>query len=112
MKQNFNIISNLDISTVTNYIEKEINPGNSCRVEIQVDWSNLTGTLDCEIAVYERVSNMSMYLLAYDDSTEVCSTASGNHIFLWPDWMGDCIKIRITKNNTTGGIININCSIK
>jgi len=96
-------ISNFSTASATTEYE-ELKLINVDRIEIQVDWAGLTGTLDGVINIFQRQESSMTYILA--DAVEMSAlldTASGSKLFTLWKWTASDIKIQIVKNNLTGG---------
>ena len=119
---NFKFIDALDIATLgttyakdTTGIEYANLMRKQDRVEVQIDWAGLTGTLNATLLIQQRgYDDMQWNSL---DATEgnmlkTLSTASGSvTITLWT-WTGSDLRLLITKNGCTAGIINISLGIR
>jgi hypothetical protein len=92
--------------------------GQADRVEVQVDWAGLTGTLDGTVQIQQRgASDMQWVCL---QPTEVdpgsmiktLNTAAGSYVFTLWSFTGENLRILFTKNNCTGGTLNASVGIR
>jgi hypothetical protein len=115
---NVKIITSLNIANVTgsySYVKTYLSDVKV--VNIQVDWSGLTGTLDGYIKISQRNESTMQWLCVDSTSTTnsfkiTLSTATGHHDFLLPYWGGSDFQILFVKNNCTGGYINASCGVR
>lgn len=88
------------------------------RLGLTIDWAELTGTRDIRVDVYQRSDeNGAWYQFNTDTakgdvSFKVLDTVAGSYSFKWPEWDEEAVKIKITKNNTTGGTIKVNLAMR
>jgi hypothetical protein len=115
---NIQIVKSLNIANVTISHSDSIKYLNNCKaLEIQVDWSGLTGTLNSYIKIMQR-NAVTMKWLCVDTASNdqsfkiVLSTTSGSHLFSFPWWTGSDFEILFVKNSTTGGYINASYGIR
>jgi len=103
----------VDFSTTPSASYEYLGRVNDDRIEIQVDWINLTGTLDAKVEVFQRLeSTMEYRIIDLIETIKVMNTTSDGVFFpLWK-WCGLDLKIVVTRNNTTGGTVNVALGIR
>jgi hypothetical protein len=123
IKENTKVINNLAVKNVTkDSVELRIQPyihipserDNRAEkvkvnvVEVQLDWSGFTDTLNSVVQVWQRtLPTMNYYLYDQVKSQKTISTASGNYLFTWSKWAGSDLKIVFLKNKADSGSVNV-----
>ena len=74
-------------------------------ISVQLDWKNLTGTLDAKIEFIQR-NDYSLRWVNQAVLTTIMDQASDSVIFEDLDFCCDIIGVRITMNGCTGGEIS------
>jgi hypothetical protein len=85
------------------------------RVEVQVDWAGLTGTLDTTVQIQQRGEGTMQWncIDATDGNLlKILKTAAGTFTFTMWTWTGDDLRVLITKNNCTGGTLNFSIGMR
>jgi len=111
---NFKLFTNVDISGITTskVVAEQTSLDDYGSMEIQVDGTDLTGTPDAQVKIYQRVEHTMEYTCLETDETlsnamiKTLSSTSGTHTFLLWAFHATDIQVEIIKNNCTGGLVN------
>jgi len=110
---NYILINNLNVSTISGTYTRELLDLTINRVEVQIDWSGLTGTLDANIQIQQRMAiGMNYTCVDVESLLKIMDTSSGSFTFLMYQWTAQAMNILINKNGCTGGTINVGVGIR
>jgi hypothetical protein len=116
---NLKLVHNLSMASLTDTGKLVISPLRILnKVEIQVDWTSLTGTLDAVIKIEQRdYSDMQWVCLQPVETdpgnlVKTLSTAAGSYVFTLWAFCGSDMRLLIIKNSCTGGIINASLGLR
>lgn len=100
-------ITNNSISTFPTVRDFTIFSGkNQNIVSIHVDWEGLTGTLDATIQILQKNDDLLKWV-EISELSVILDTASDSIILENSEWGGETLGLRFTKNNCTGGVLNV-----
>lgn len=100
-------IKNQPIADLQSIQEFEIFTGKEPNIlSIQLDWEGLTGTLDSTVQVLQK-NDPALKWSEIQELSVILSTASDSIILENSEWGGEVLGIKVTKNNCTGGILNV-----
>lgn len=99
-------LKNYDLSEVNGSVEIAlIEALNYNSVSVQLDWKNLTGTLDATIQFIQR-NDYSLRWVNQPILAHIMDSASDSIILESLDYTCDVLGVRITMNGCTGGEIS------
>jgi len=106
--KNIQIITNLDLSTITGSLNIPI-VGDFSKydyISVQHEWESLAGTLNSTIDFQQKNSALAESYATVEDLRITMSAAEDSSIQEHVAFAGSHINILITKNNVTGGLLN------
>ena len=105
---NYKIIDNLNLSTAA-AVTEVVETLKAQRIEIQIDWTNITGSsLNALVSIEQKMADgMNYTCVDTDNLQKTLNTTTGTYSFLLWQWTAQSLKVKITKNNIISGTINV-----